>query len=505
MAPKTRALFRRSAVLTALGIVVCAVAGNAAHHPIRPLVPLPLPRPQVATAPAAAPAPLPRVESIVRGETPASFLPTRDRQLEPVAWGEVDGWAGDDHAASFKTFLASCRPLARARTDDDPRPMFAALRNVCRRAIAAGEFDDAKARQFFETNFRPVWVAKLDDTDGFLTGYYEPIVDGSRFPNPEFHTPIYRKPPDLSAPGYTEKSDNFPNRGPVFRRVGNKTEPYPDRGAIEDGLFDGKRYEIAYLRSSIDLLFIQIQGSAQIRLEDGVMMRVNYAAHNGWPYTPVGRVLIDRGVIPRDQMSMQRIRAWMSDHPEEAKDVRRANRSYVFFRIVSLSTDQEASGAQGIPLTPGRSIAVDAALHVYGTPFFISADLPIDSDKSETKFSRLMIAQDTGSAITGPARADLFWGAGDQAGKIAGRIRNRGRFVMLVPNEIDPFHGYGDIPPPRARPDIPAAPEGPVPRPVPEASASVAADPAPASAPAVATDAPPTPRPRPVRPRESRE
>src|SRR6201999_3394140 len=162
--------------------------------------------------------------------------------------------------------------------------------------------------------------------------------------------------------------------------------------------------------------------------------------------------LIDRGIIPKEQMSMQKIRDWMAQNPDGAKDVRRQNRSYVFFREVQLSDKDEAIGAQGIPLTPGRSIAVDKSLRVYGTPFFIAGDLPIESEKSKTPFRKLMIAQDTGSAIVGPARADLYFGAGPDAGKIAGRLKSNARFVMLVPKGLDPVARGRKLPVPDARP-----------------------------------------------------
>ena len=174
------------------------------------------------------------------------------------------------------------------------------------------------------------------------------------------------------------------------------------------------------------MLFAQIQGSARIRLEDGTILRVNYDSHNGWPYTPVGRVLVDHKIMTKDQVSMQSIRDWMEANPDQAKDVRRQNKSYVFFRITDLATEDEAVGGEGVPLVPGRSIAIDRALHVYGTPFFIQADLPIANEKAATKFGRLVVAQDTGSAIVGPARADIYFGAGDEAARIAGRIKNPG-------------------------------------------------------------------------------
>jgi membrane-bound lytic murein transglycosylase A len=182
------------------------------------------------------------------------------------------------------------------------------------------------------------------------------------------------------------------------------------------------------------------------------MVRINYDSHNGFPYTPVGRVLIERNIIPKDQMSMQRIREYMDQNPGAADELRRQNRSYIFFREVTLKADDEAVGAQGVPLTAGRSIAVDKSLHVYGTPFFIDGDLPIESETSNTPFHRLMIAQDTGSAIVGPARADLYFGAGTEAGKIAGRIKNAARFTILLPKSLDPVARGRTVPLPDARP-----------------------------------------------------
>jgi membrane-bound lytic murein transglycosylase A len=371
-----------------------------------------------------------------------------EAQYEPLDWSALDGWSTDDHATAFSAFLASCRPIVRATSTNDTRPVRAALRAVCTRALRAKR---SEARRFFETNFRPIRINKLGDRAGFLTGYYEPIVDGSRFPTGHFTVPLYRRPPDLIAPGATPGA-SFPNKGRAVRQTSNGEQvPYFDRGEIEDGALDGRRLEICWIRDPIESMVIQIQGSARVRLEDGVMLRVNYDAHNGYPYTAVGRILIERKHVPREEMSMGRIRDWMQANPDEAKEVRRMNRSFIFFRIVSLSDEREAIGGQGIPLTPGRSIAVDRILHVYGTPFFIEADLKVGDKKVDT-FRRTMIAQDTGSAIVGPARGDLFFGAGSEAGRIAGRIRNPGRFAMLVPREIDPVAAGARLPLPRARP-----------------------------------------------------
>jgi membrane-bound lytic murein transglycosylase A len=432
--------------------------------------------------------------------------------LEPVKWDNLDGWDGDDHSSAFATFYASCRAIVRAsafhaeaaqirpprdrhvrpqpvghavkglirhenagdahkpptrperEADARKRPIRpqlpsspqnsrrvrTALEQICVRAVVAGRLDPEGARGFFETNFVPVRIRKLGDPGGILTGYYEPIVDGSRFPTREFTVPLYRRPRDLVAPGVAAGGP-FPNTGRAFRQLPTgELVPYYDRSEIEDGALDGQHLEICWLRSAADARSVQIEGSARVRLEDGTVLRVSYDAHNGYPFAPLSRLLIERHLVAREEMSNQRIREWMHDNPDGAKTVRRQNRQVVFFRIVGLNDDTEAIGAQGIPLTAGRSIAVDKALHAYGTPFFIEADLPGPS--SQSPFRRLMIAQDTGSAIVGPARADLFFGAGEKAGQIAGRIQQSGRFAMLVPSELGPSIISASVPLPPPKP-----------------------------------------------------
>ncbi len=409
-------------------------------------------RPGLAATPSAA---RPSDKTHGKAASPPGPLHIADAALEPTGWDELDGWSADDQASAFATFQASCRPIVRSKGVDDGKPVRTALRKVCARAVKIGQLPRAAARQFFEDNFLPVRIRKLGDTAGFLTGYYEPIVEGSRFPTREFTVPLYRRPADLIAAGATQPGGPFPNTGRAFRRTpAGELVPYYDRGEIEDGALDGQHLEICWLRSATDALFIQIQGSARVKLEDGTTLRINYDAHNGYPYTPVGRVLIDRNVIPREEMSMHRIREWMQANPDEAKDVRRQNRSMVFFRIVGLNDDGEPLGAQGIRLSAGRSIAVDKALHAYGTPFFIESDLPLAGTSASIAFRRTMIAQDTGSAIVGPARADLYFGAGDEAGQIAGRIRQQGQFALLLPRDLDPVAAGSHMPLPPARPVI---------------------------------------------------
>src|ERR1700716_3075531 len=377
-------------------------------------------------------------------------------QYAPVAWADIAGWSDDDHLQAYKAFRVSCRPISAQREPPaDPKALGISLRDPCRAAKAADLSDGAKARAFFEEHFLPLRISRLGEGDGFVTGYYEPVIDGSRAQTDAYTVPVYRRPSNLFVRGVKQSANGLPNKGQVFRKIGRrKLVPYYDRAEIEDGAIAGRGLEICWLKSQTDLLFTQIQGSARVRLDDGSTIRINYDAHNGYPYTPVGRILIDRGIIPKEQMSMQKIREWIDQNPDGAKELRRQNRSYVFFREVQLSDKDEAVGAQGVPLTPGRSIAVDKALHVYGTPFFIEGELPIESEQSKTPFRRLMIAQDTGSAITGPARADLYFGAGPEAGRVSGRLRQNARFTLLLPKSLDPMARGRRMPLPDARPSV---------------------------------------------------
>jgi membrane-bound lytic murein transglycosylase A len=392
-----------------------------------------------------------------------------DTALEPIEWSALKGWSADDHVAAFTTFLASCHPLIRnSPREGGKRQIYAALTQACREALAGGRVTEYQARLFFERNFRPLHITRLGDNAGFLTGYYEPIVDGSRFPTGIFTVPLYRRPPDLVPPLHGA-GQGFPNRGQSLRRTDSGTlVPYYDRGEILDGALDGKHLEICWIKNQSDALTIQIQGSARIRLEDGAMLQINYDGHNGYPFVPLSRILTERNIIPREEMSLERIREWARANPKDAAELLRQNRSFMFFRIVGLSDDRrpagqretpperEAIGAQGISLTAARSIAVDNSLHVYGTPFFIEADLPLTDEKRTLHFGHLMIAQDTGSAIVGPARADIFWGAGDRAGQLASHVHHPGNVAMLIPRELDPVATGARMPLPPRRPPPPA-------------------------------------------------
>ncbi|MDN4986229.1 MltA domain-containing protein [Bradyrhizobium sp. WYCCWR 13022] len=402
-------------------------------------------------------------------------------QYLPLAWADVKGWSDDDHLAAYRTFRASCRSINAQTGASEPKSLElkalgGSLSEPCRAARSLQPTDEATAKSFFENNFSPLRISRLGEPDGFVTGYYEPVLEGSRTQTDVYNVPVYRRPSNLFVRGFNQASVSLPNKGPVYRKIGRrKLVPYYDRGEIEDGKIAGRGLEIAWLKDPTDLLFAQIQGSARIKFDDGSTIRLNYDSYNGYPYTAVGRILIERGIIPKEEMSMQKIREWMAQNPDGAKELRRQNRSYIFFHEVNLSDKDEAVGAQGIPLTAGRSIAVDKSLHVYGTPFFIEGELPIESDRAKTPFHRLMIAQDTGSAIIGPARADLYFGAGAEAGRVSGRLRHPMHFVMLVPKSLDPNLRAARLPVPDPRPSEKIAklfPQPPAAKPVVSAATS---------------------------------
>ncbi len=382
----------------------------------------------------------------------AQPLKMRDAEIIPLAFDTLSGWRDDDQAMAFEAYLKSCRAILNgSKAQRKARPVFGGLYDVCERATAlaaGGPVDTLAARKFFEDNFKPVRIKPPERTygyytgaDGFYTGYYEPEVIGSRVKTDEYSVPIYGVPASVAG----KKSRHFVQY---------------DRVDIEKGALAGKGLEICWIKNPVDLFFAQIQGSTRVKLADGELMRLNYIASNGKPYTPVGRLLIDRGVFTPEEMSMDKIREFMEANPEEGKALREKNRSFVFFSKTKLQAHDECLGAQGIALTPGRSIAVDPSIHVYGTPIWIDAKLPLKGAAPEDTFQRLVVAQDTGSAIRGPVRADIYFGHGPDIPSIAGRIKQFGQFVMLMPRALAASGetGGNGVPLPKPRPrDIVAA------------------------------------------------
>lgn len=363
---------------------------------------------------------------------PASGPPViAGARLESVSYSALDGWQDDDHAAAFAAFRLSCRAIVEAAPElrlAQPAPP--ALVAACREGLALDSQDAAAARQFFETRFQP-WRVRADGGASLLTGYFEPEVAGAMTPGQDFKAPVLGRPPDL----VTLQPGNFDEALPPgltsARRTSAGLEPFPDRSAILDGALAGQGLERLYLKDAVEVFIVQVQGSARVRLADGRQLRLTYAGRNGHPYTSIGRALIAQGSIAPAEMSLERLTSWLRANPEAGDRIMRLNRSYVFFEVSEVDDPARGPiGGAGIALTAGRSLAVDRNLWPYGVPIFIGADLdtlapPLDRQR------RLMIAQDTGSAIVGPARADFFWGSGNEAGRRAGWTRHPLDFVVL--------------------------------------------------------------------------
>jgi membrane-bound lytic murein transglycosylase A len=355
-------------------------------------------------------------------------------RLKPLRFGDLAGWQADDHAAAFRVFRRSCAaivngaPVLRPGSVAGPE-----LRAVCEAALALSDpLPAEQARCFFETHFTPTGV-RPPSGDGFLTGYFEPEYEGSLTETAEFRTPLLARPDDLVTVAQGEALPGLDPSLQAARRTAAGFTPYPDRAAIEDGALGRLARPIVFLREPVEAFVIHVQGSARIRLPDSRVVRVAYAGRNGRPYTSIGRSLVEQGHISLDDMSLERLMAWIRAHPQEGRAIMRQNRSYIFFRMADeLDPADGPIGGAGIPLTPGRSLAVDRSLWSYGLPVWLEGELPLAEGGVEP-LRRLMIAQDTGSAITGPARGDFFFGSGPDAGTRAGLLRHPVRFVVLSP------------------------------------------------------------------------
>ena len=341
----------------------------------------------------------------------------------PAPPAGLPGWADDHHAVALSTFLRGCDALRRAGTAPAAPRMPDGMAPLCAEAAALPRQNDAAARRFFESRFAAEPAGR-----GLMTGYFEPELRGAREPGPGFPAALRPRPADLVE--LNPAALSAPERG-IRRRIEDRLEPYPDRAGIEAGALDDAAPPFLWLADTVEKFFLQIQGSGRVLLPDGGLLRVGYAAQNGHRYVAIGRVLIERGAIPRDRMSMQAIRAWLAAAPpEDAAAVLAANPSYVFFRLVEgLSPKDGPIGSLGVPLTPGRSIAVDRALVPLGLPVWVETRDPV----SGRAIRRLMLAQDTGGAIRGPGRGDWFWGWGAWAEERAGRMSEPAAMTVLRP------------------------------------------------------------------------
>ncbi|MCB1520135.1 MAG: MltA domain-containing protein [Hyphomicrobiaceae bacterium] len=351
----------------------------------------------------------------------------------------MPGWDADDHLAALRAFVTSCGRVAAAVKagarigKTNPTPELLAVCEAAER-LSAAEPTRKTARAFFEEAFRPHRVLHRSET-GLLTGYYEPLVEGSRVKDATFSAPLLRRPGDLVNLVSEAERGAVGERLTHARKDGAGWTPYPTRREIEEGALSGNDLELIYLRDPVDVFFMQVQGSGLVALPDGGKVRVTYDGKNGHPYTSIGRYLIDQGLFPADRMSLQALKRWLRANPERMRDVLWQNQSYVFFRELSGDEATAPRGVLEIPLTPGRSLAVDTAFHVIGTPIYVSSQRLVHATRKPGGFHRLMIAQDVGSAIRGPERGDIYFGSGHHAGSIAGVTKHPGNFYVLLPRQ----------------------------------------------------------------------
>ncbi len=372
---------------------------------------------------------------------PLKALPTQPSytieapELKPVSFSDLPGWNKADPLISLQAFQASCRSFLRqppeASVGNDRIHMKARdWHPVCQDALALKTKSPEKVRAFFEAWFTPMTYYDKGPVKGLFTGYYFPTFEGSLQATEIYHVPIYGLPKDRVTVRLRDFDSKAENRTLVGRVAHHQVIPYYTRAEIDAGALLGKAPIVAWVKSPIDRLFIEIQGSGTLTLPDGSEAVLGYAGGNGAAYTPIARVLIDKGVMTKDTASMQKIRSYLEAHPEQMDKVIHQNKSFVFFRVLP---QKGALGSQGLLLTPGYSLAVDRSYVPLGLPIWLNTRRPDVRTNDTHPFSRLMIAQDTGGAIRGAVRGDVYWGAGMRATEIAGKMKNEGQYWLLLP------------------------------------------------------------------------
>jgi len=412
----------RQLVRTAL-LLAALISGGCATQPRTPVTP---PAPKQVPAPKAVPAPQPKPAPAVVCPPPAPEIPPPPPpvtpNLSPTDWSSLPGWHDDKLLEAWPAWLESC---AKLKT----RPEW---QDVCAAAEALKPADAATVRTFFETRFAPYQSRQPDGSkDGLITGYYEPLLHGSLTPSPKYSIPLYAPPADLLTIDLGSVYPELKHMRLRGRLQGNKVVPYLARADIDDGSNPLKGNELVWVDDPVEAFFLQIQGSGRVQLPDGSMMRVGYADQNGYPYRSIGRVLAERGELPLAQTSMQNIKAWGRRNPDKLPELLAQNPSYVFFRALP-DNGNGPMGALGVPITGGRSIAVDARAIPLGAPVWLATTVP----SSDQPLDRLVLAQDTGGAIRGNVRADFFWGFGNEAGKKAGMMKQTGKMWVLLPKDM---------------------------------------------------------------------
>lgn len=361
--------------------------------------------------------------------------------FRPVGFEQLPGWQKAELKKSLSAFQISCRAFIR----QDPEQVVGTdtielqvkdWQPACVAALAINHVTEKAAKSFFQKWFHPVEFYDKKAGPGLFTGYYVPALKGSYTKSDEFNVPLYETPNDLITTDLGLFSNDFKNRRIVGRVDKNRLVPYFTREQINNGALKGKSRVLAWINNAVDRVFLEIQGSGVVELDNGETISVGYDAQNGMPYTAIAAVLIRKGVMTRDNASMQAIKRYLEENPKELHPVLNQNKSFVFFRKM---TQGVALGAQGVSLTPGYSLAIDKEWIPMGTPLWLNTTRPDSKNPNKTKpMQRLMIAQDTGGAIRGRIRGDVFWGGGERAALVAGHMKNSGHYWLLVPKQALP-------------------------------------------------------------------
>jgi membrane-bound lytic murein transglycosylase A len=394
--------------------VFLALLAGCASQPAAPIKPTSCP-----------PCPTCKVCEVCPTTAPPTAPPAKP--LQAAHWNEVQNWPGEEPAAAWKPFLESCKHLQKQ----------AIWKETCAAALAlpAEEAaDPARIKAFFEARLRPWQVVNPDDSrEGLITGYYEPLLQGDRHRVGAARHPLYAPPDDMLTLDFGDLYPELKHMRLRGRVEGKKILPYWSRAELAERQAQMKDKVLLWVNDPIEAFFLEVQGSGRVQLPDGSLVRLGYADQNGQPYHSIGRWLIDQGELKSGEASMEGIKNWARAHPERLEELLDANPSFVFFRVLPRS-DGGPLGALGLPLTPGRSLAVDPRILPLGAPVFLATTWPNDVKPLE----RLMLAQDTGGAIRGAVRADFFWGFGPEGGALAGRMKQKGRMWLLLPADYAP-------------------------------------------------------------------
>lgn len=356
-------------------------------------------------------------------------------RLAPAHFSELPGWEADSFQQVAGAFARSCKRIMKRPSEQAFGPMeqagtYGDWQGVCKKFDIINHQNDEALKRFFETAFRPFAVSAGPDTQGLFTGYYEAHLHGALTKTGPFQTPLYARPDDLVMVNLGEFRDSLKGQRIAGRVKGGTLKPYEDRAEIITGQWPHNDKALLWVDDPVDAFFVQIQGSGVVELPDGQTLRIGYAGQNGHPYFAIGRELIRREALTKETVSMQSIRAWLEHNPDAAVDVMNTNPSYVFFRVLE---GDGPLGGEGVALTPERSLAVDRTLIPYGAPLWLEAQHP---DEAQPPLQQLMIAQDTGGAIRGAVRGDVFWGFGPHAEAMAGKMNAKGRYWILLPASL---------------------------------------------------------------------